>query len=224
MITTSTTPQTTGSTGSNDDSNKASSFHKYKMQLMEKGERERILKEQEKLQKEKESSIIKSSAKPLNDDYSNRVSPQMPTSPFSVPQSTSDIDSNSQLSPPPPQQQQQGGGGGGVATSPAYSSYSTSSEKSSSSNKQQQQQQQPIGSATTSNDNNNPLTPPTADTSSPSSSSTTTTTAPVNTELKRVQSIQEMREKEKRRREEIAGKIDMNEQFKLMSQFEQNLK
>jgi hypothetical protein len=34
-----------------------------------------------------------------------------------------------------------------------------------------------------------------------------------------------MREKERRRREEMAGKskIDMNEQHKLMAQFEQNL-
>ncbi len=41
-------------------------------------------------------------------------------------------------------------------------------------------------------------------------------------DLKRTQSIQEMREMEKRRREEIAGKIDMNEQHTLMSQFEQS--
>ncbi len=40
--------------------------------------------------------------------------------------------------------------------------------------------------------------------------------------IKRTQSIQEMREKERRRREEIAGKIDMTEQHKLISQFEQN--
>lgn len=37
-----------------------------------------------------------------------------------------------------------------------------------------------------------------------------------------LQSIQEMREQEKRRREETAGKIDMNEQQKLMTLFEQN--
>jgi len=44
----------------------------------------------------------------------------------------------------------------------------------------------------------------------------------VNADLKRAQSIQEMREKERRRREEIAGKIDMTEQHKLIAQFEQN--
>ena len=37
----------------------------------------------------------------------------------------------------------------------------------------------------------------------------------------RTQSIQELRELEKKRREEIAGKIDMSEQHALMSQFEQ---
>jgi len=47
-------------------------------------------------------------------------------------------------------------------------------------------------------------------------------TPPPSADLKRVQSIQEMREQEKRRREEIAGKIDMNEQNALMSQFEKN--
>lgn len=46
--------------------------------------------------------------------------------------------------------------------------------------------------------------------------------APVPDAVKRAQSIQEMREKERRRREEIAGKIDMTEQHKLISQFEQN--
>jgi hypothetical protein len=42
--------------------------------------------------------------------------------------------------------------------------------------------------------------------------------------LKRTQSIQEMREKERRKREELAGnKIDMTEQHKLIAQFEKNL-
>lgn len=42
--------------------------------------------------------------------------------------------------------------------------------------------------------------------------------------LKRVQSIQEMRENERRKREELAGnKIDMTEQHKLIAQFEKNL-
>ena len=49
------------------------------------------------------------------------------------------------------------------------------------------------------------------------------TTAPASDTIKRVQSIQELREQERRRREEIAGKIDMNEQHKLFAQFEQNL-
>jgi hypothetical protein len=57
-------------------------------------------------------------------------------------------------------------------------------------------------------------------------SSSLTNTSGANNEtsdIKRLQSMQEMRENERRRREDIAGKIDMYEQHKLMAQFEQNL-
>jgi hypothetical protein len=58
----------------------------------------------------------------------------------------------------------------------------------------------------------------------PSAKETSPTQTPTLTdEQKRLQAIQEMKEQEKRKREEIAGKIDMNEQHALMYQFEQNI-
>ncbi len=103
---------------------------------------------------------------------------------------------------------------------------------SSSSNQQPispyQVQQNSVPASNTSDfDSNSQLSPP------PLPASTQDSVLPIKKEetsssgadLKRAQSIQEMREKERRRREEMAGKskIDMNEQHKLMAQFEQNL-
>lgn len=80
-------------------------------------------------------------------------------------------------------------------------------------------------------DSNSQFSPPPAVLHSiaPATSTTTTTTAigdnsNSSTEIKRNVSIQEMREIERRKREEKAGKINMNEQHTLFAQFEQELK
>jgi hypothetical protein len=149
--------------------NAVDSFHKYKMQMMQNKEMER-LREQENLKSQKEQT-----ASSTQSNIENRSSPMNPISPMnhqpsSVP--NSDIDSNSQFSPPSP------------STLPQANNGSTTSNQ--------------ITKGSSSNDASSD-------------------------ELKRAQSIREMREKERRRREEIAGQIDMNEQHKLMAQFEQNL-
>lgn len=166
---------TTSSSGSLADTTASSSavdsFQKYKMQLLEK---EKMLREQETLKAQREKDQLKPTVN-LDD---NKPSPaaslsNQPISPVSINNPiSSDLDSNSQLSP---QQQPQ-------STEPDVEEPA----------KQEAEQQaaQPAAAASDA--------------------------------IKRVQSIQEMREKERRRREEIAGKIDMTEQHKLISQFEQN--
>lgn len=64
--------------------------------------------------------------------------------------------------------------------------------------------------------------PPSAPIVTPASKQSSPTQS-LTDEQKRLQAIQEMKEQEKRKREEIAGKIDMNEQHALMFEFEQNI-
>lgn len=73
-------------------------------------------------------------------------------------------------------------------------------------------------------DSNSQMSPPVASPPPPPPLNPPSQATDQDSELKRSMSIQEMREKARKKREEIANKMtDMSEQHQLMAQFEQNL-
>lgn len=174
----------------------ADSFNKYKMQLIEKEKQERLLREKEEKSKQLSSSnSIENRPSPVNQD-SNNAAGSVTSPPVSPPIVAADSTTLTSVVDSPQ----------GTVMSNVDSPMQPGSVPAHSPQFSPPQ---------------NPFSPPAA----PSSVAPAPASSDDSQQVKRTMSIQEMREKERRRRaEELAGKIDMNEQHKLIAQFEQNLK
>lgn len=157
-------------------------------------EKEKMLREQESIKAQREKDHLKSTSH-LDDNKPSpaSISSANPISPLSFQQPAS----NNPLS-----------------DLDSNSQFSPQAPPSSSSHQENSQQAKSDLVFESDKNNSNTLTSPSQLQQQPA--------VVVHADIKRTQSIQEMRDKERRRREEIAGKIDMTEQHKLISQFEQN--